>query len=197
MGGGRSAPPCTSWFDGFRPPNRLKFFFMAPCVSPLHSIFSDHVHHVHMGTCTCLFMKACAQQFLWNFSIMPFFPSFLWKTKFSKLNFSGFRPPNRLKFFFMAPCVSTLNIIFSDHMPHVHLGTFTCLFMKNVSQKTKKMPFFPSFLWKTKYSKLNFSGFRPPNRLNFFFLAPCVSPLRGCQHATCPTCTWARSRAFL
>ena len=29
-----------------------------------------------------------------------------------------------------------------------------------------------------KFSKLNFSGFRPPNRLKFFFLAPCVSPLR-------------------
>ena len=48
-----------------------------------------------------------------------------------------------------------------------------------------------------KFSKLNFSGFRPPNQLKFFFLAPCVSPLRGWQHATCPTCTWTRARGVL
>ena len=30
---------------------------------------------------------------------------------------------------------------------------------------------------------------------NFFCVNPCVSPLRGWQHATCPTCTWARARA--
>ena len=30
---------------------------MAPCVSTLHSIFSDYMLHVHVGTCTCLFIK--------------------------------------------------------------------------------------------------------------------------------------------
>ena len=30
-----------------------------------------------------------------------------------------------------------------------------------------------------------------------FFMAPCVSPLRGWHHATCSTCTWARACAVL
>ena len=58
--------------------------------------------------------------------------------KFSKLNLSGFRPTNRLKFFFMALYVSPLHSIFSNHMPHVHVGTCTCLFMKACAPKTKK-----------------------------------------------------------
>ena len=84
--------------------------------------------------------------------------------------------------FFMAPCMSTLHSIFSDHMPHVHVGTCTFLFIKKFSQKTKKSLFSRLFYKKTKFSKLTFSGFRPPNRLNFF------SWLRVCllYVATCP-----------
>ena len=59
---------------GFRPPNRLKFFFMAPCVSTLHSIFSDHMPHVHVGTCTCLFMKKCS--LLKKYTFFPMQPQF-------------------------------------------------------------------------------------------------------------------------
>ena len=45
--------------------------------------------------------------------------------------------------------------------------------------------------------KWNYDGFRYPNRLKFYCVTPCVSPLRGGQHAMCPACTWARARVVL
>ena len=46
-------------------------------------------------------------------------------------------------------------------------------------------------------SKSYYGGFWTPNRLKFFCVTPCDSPLRGGQCATCPTCMWARARAVL
>ena len=96
-------------------------------------------------------------------------------------------------------CVS-FTWVTTCHMPHVHVGTCTCRFMKKTfPKKIKKTTFLGSghvaarglyrrrvaesvSLWKfstnfDKFSKFNFSGFRRPNRLKFFSLAPCVSPL--------------------
>ena len=35
-------------------------FFLSPYMSPAHFGFLRHMPHVHVGTYTCLFLKACA-----------------------------------------------------------------------------------------------------------------------------------------
>ena len=148
-----------------------------------------HVPHVHMGMCTCRFMKAhaktCSEElnlaFTPTFSISPYFfirwtlalrslyvrrggifskllikeqAIIVWFTIYKSLfqNWISLGSDDRIgsNFFPGSVCVSS-TWVSTCHVPHVHVDTCTCRFMKAHAQKSKK----PNFLNFCHRKKLN------------------------------------------